>query len=48
MEERILTKHPQGKRGVHISKQRYDVVREAIHTYPDGNPIRPLPTSNTF
>lgn len=30
MEERILTKHPQGKSGVHISKHRYDAMREAI------------------
>jgi hypothetical protein len=30
VEERILTKHSQGKSGVNISKRHYDVVREAI------------------
>jgi len=29
-EERILTKHPQGKTGVSISKARYDLVRMSI------------------
>ncbi len=29
-EERILTKHPQGKTGVSISKARYDLVRAAL------------------
>ena len=28
--ERILTKHPQGKSGVHISKAKYDTIRAAI------------------
>jgi hypothetical protein len=30
MEERILTLHPQGKKGVHILKRRYDLVKETI------------------
>ena len=30
MEERILTRHPQGKKGVNISKQKYDAMRAAI------------------
>lgn len=29
-EEKILTKHPQGKKGVRISKTKYDIVRSAI------------------
>ena len=28
--EKILTKHPLGKSGKNISKQKYDAVREAI------------------
>jgi hypothetical protein len=31
-EEKILTKHPQGKSGKNISKQNYDVLKEAILT----------------
>jgi hypothetical protein len=30
MEETILTRHPQGKRGVRISRAKYDMVRAAI------------------
>jgi hypothetical protein len=31
MEEKILTKHPdRGKKGVNISRAKYDTVREAI------------------
>jgi hypothetical protein len=30
MEERIMTLHPQGKAGVNIGRQRYDLIREAI------------------
>ena len=30
MEERISTRHPQGKKGVNISKQNYDAMRAAI------------------
>jgi hypothetical protein len=30
MEERILTKHPEGKQGVRISRAKYDAVRQAI------------------
>lgn len=29
-EEKILTKHPLGKTGRNISKQRYDVLKQAI------------------
>lgn len=29
-EEKILTLHPDGKKGVNILKRRYDVVKEAI------------------
>ena len=30
MEERILTRHPQGKAGVNISKSKYDAVRLSV------------------
>lgn len=30
MEERILTLHPDGKEGVNISKEKYDLIRQAI------------------
>ena len=30
MEERILTLHPEGKQGVNISKEKYDVIRQTI------------------
>ena len=30
MEAKILTRHPEGKRGVNISRAKYDVVRAAI------------------
>ena len=30
MEERILTKHPKGKKGVRISKKKYDIVKSSI------------------
>ena len=29
-EEKILTKHPQGKRGVNIDKQKYEMLKKAI------------------
>jgi len=29
-DEKILTKHPQGKRGVNISKVKYDLIRTSI------------------
>ncbi len=29
-EEKILTLHPQGKKGVNILKRRYDLIREYI------------------
>lgn len=30
MEEKVLTLHPQGKKGVNISKQKYETIRQAI------------------
>lgn len=30
MSERIMTLHPEGKQGVNIEKEKYDVVRQAI------------------
>jgi len=30
VEERILTLHPRGKRGVNISKAKYEMIKEAI------------------
>jgi Family of unknown function (DUF6958) len=30
VEEKILTRHPLGKRGVNISREKYDAVRKAI------------------
>jgi hypothetical protein len=30
MEPRILTLHPQGKEGVNICKEKYDLIRQAI------------------
>lgn len=30
MEDRIMTRHPEGKHGVNISRQKYDVMRQAI------------------
>jgi hypothetical protein len=31
-EEKILTKHPQGKNGKHIDKQKYDTLKRAIQS----------------
>jgi hypothetical protein len=28
--DKILTKHPEGKKGVNISKEKYDIIRKAI------------------
>ena len=28
--DKILTQHPQGKKGVNISKEKYDIIRKAI------------------
>ena len=30
MSDRIMTLHPEGKQGVKISRQKYDVMRQAI------------------
>lgn len=32
MTEKILTQHPQGKKGVNIDKAKYDLVRSGIMT----------------
>ena len=39
MEEKILTQHPEGKRGVNISKQKYDLVRVTILDCLGGNEL---------
>ncbi|HUL39477.1 MAG TPA: hypothetical protein VLU38_04215, partial [Methanomassiliicoccales archaeon] len=39
-EERILTKHPEGKTGVSISKAKYDLVRAGLI---DCLKAKPLP-----
>ena len=28
--EKMLTQHPQGKKGVNISKEKYDIIRKTI------------------
>ena len=28
--EKILTKHPEGKKGVNISKEKYDIIKNGI------------------
>lgn len=38
-EERILTKHPQGKFGVSISKAKYDLVRVGLIDCLKGKPL---------
>jgi hypothetical protein len=30
MEERIITLHPEGKQGINVSRQKYELVRAAI------------------
>ena len=30
MEDKILTLHPEGKKGVNISRAKYDMIRQAI------------------
>ncbi len=37
MSERIMTLHPEGKQGVNIEKEKYDVVRQAIITALQAN-----------
>ncbi|MGQ0797739.1 MAG: DUF6958 family protein, partial [Methanobacteriota archaeon] len=39
MDEKILTLHPQGKKGVHIAKDRYDVMRTTITAVLRGTPL---------
>ena len=38
-EEKILTKHPQGKSGKNISKQTYETVKQAILTALQGKEL---------
>ncbi len=30
MEEKIITLHPQGKKGVNINKEKYDLIKQSI------------------
>jgi hypothetical protein len=30
VEVKVLTQHPEGKRGVRISKQKYDLIRDSV------------------
>jgi hypothetical protein len=39
VEAKILTKHPQDKKGVNLSKAKYDIVRAAILKCLDGNAL---------
>ena len=39
MGEKILTLHPQGKKGVHIDRSKYDVMRETILGLLKGKPL---------
>lgn len=41
-EERILTKHPQGKAGVNILKSKYEVIKEFILETLEENKEHPL------
>ena len=39
MDEKILTKHPQGKKGVHISREKYETMRVTILSVLRKNPL---------
>jgi len=39
MDEKVLTKHPQGKQGVNISKDKYDQMREAVLACLKARPL---------
>lgn len=39
MEEKILTRHPQGKRGVHISQAKYDAAKASIRKVLRGKAL---------
>jgi len=39
MEEKILTKHPLGKSGKNISRQKYDRLKQAILTALEGREL---------
>ena len=39
VEAKILTKHPQDKKGVNLSKAKYDILRAAILKCLDGNEL---------
>ena len=38
-EEKILTKHPLGKRGVNISKEKYETLKKAILSTLQGKEL---------
>ncbi|MEJ2635221.1 MAG: hypothetical protein P8184_08010 [Calditrichia bacterium] len=38
-EEKILTKHPQGKSGKNIDKHKYDIVKQAILSALEGGEL---------
>ena len=39
MEEKILTRHPEGKKGVNISKAKYDLIHRAIVGTLESGPL---------
>lgn len=40
MTDEIMTQHPEGKQGVNISRDKYDLVREAIlEAFKDGSDL---------
>lgn len=39
MEDKVLTLHPQGKKGVNIAKDKYDVMRETITVVLKAKPL---------
>ena len=39
MEEKIVTKHPQGKSGKNINKQTYDTVKQAMQAALHGKEL---------
>ena len=41
-EEKILTKHPLGKKGKNINKQSYEVLKQAILSALQNNELNPF------
>jgi len=39
MEEKVLTRHPRGKRGVNISKAKYDTMKKALLQILEEGPL---------